>query len=153
MKRWLVFLVTLSLLLAGCAPKTQKPYNTTFLDLFDTVTTVIGSGESEKQFRQDAQAVYEQLLVYHRLFDIYNDYEGLNNLKTVNDRAGVAPVKVDSAIIQLLLDCKRYYDLTDGKVNAAMGSVLHLWHEARNHGIENADEAKLPDKEALAQAM
>jgi len=153
MKRWFVFLIALSLLLAGCAPKVQKPYNTAFLDLFDTVTTVIGSGESEKQFRQDAQAVYEQLLVYHRLFDIYNDYEGLNNLKTVNDRAGVVPVKVDSAIIQLLLDCKRYYNLTDGKVNAAMGSVLHLWHEARNHGIENADEAKLPNEEALAQAM
>ncbi len=152
MKRCCIFLLVLSLLLPGCAPVQQKQYNAVYLDLFDTVTTIIGSGESEAEFRQEAQAVYDQLLVYHRLFDIYHDYEGISNLKTVNDHAGIAPVVVDGAIIQLLLDCKEYYELTDGKVNAAMGSVLRLWHDARKHGIENPEDAKLPDKEALAQA-
>lgn len=152
MKRCCIFLLVLSFLLPGCAPAQQKQYNAVYLDLFDTVTTIIGSGESEAQFRQEAQEIYEQLLVYHRLFDIYNDYKGIANLKTVNDHAGIAPVTVDGAIIQLLLDCKEYYVLTDGKVNAAMGSVLRLWHEARNHGNENPKDAKLPDKEALVQA-
>ena len=152
MKKCCIFLLILCFLLGGCAPAAQKQYNAVYLDLFDTVTTIIGSGDSEEQFRQEAQKIYEQFLVYHRLFDIYNDYEGINNLKTVNDNAGIAPVKVDSAIIELLLDCKAYYELTDGKVNAAMGSVLKLWHEARNHGIENPDDAKLPDADALAQA-
>ncbi|MBE6921491.1 MAG: FAD:protein FMN transferase [Ruminococcaceae bacterium] len=147
-----MLLLILCFLLGGCAPAAQKQYNAVYLDLFDTVTTIIGSGDSEEQFRQEAQKIYEQFLVYHRLFDIYNDYEGINNLKTVNDQAGIAPVKVDSAIIELLLDCKAYYELTDGKVNAAMGSVLKLWHEARSHGIENPDDAKLPDADALAQA-
>jgi thiamine biosynthesis lipoprotein len=114
------------------------------------VTTIIGFGEREEQFRKEAQAVYEKLLVYHKLFDIYHEYKGISNLKTVNDHAGIAPVAVDGAIIQLLQDCKEYYRLTGGKVNAAMGSVLRLWHEARNHGIENPEKAKLPDAEALA---
>ena len=127
-------------------------YTVTYLDLFDTVTTIRGGGENEEQFRQTAQEIYEQLLIYHRLFDIYNDYEGISNLKTVNDQAGVVPVRVDSAIIRLLLDCKEYYELTDGKVNVAMGSVLSLWHEARSHGIENPENAKLPDAEKLADA-
>lgn len=152
MKKCCILLLILCFLLGGCAPAAQKQYNAVYLDLFDTVTTIIGSGDSEEQFRQEAQKIYEQFLVYHRLFDIYSDYEGINNLKTVNDQAGIAPVKVDSAIIELLLDCKAYYELTDGKVNAAMGSVLKLWHEARNHGIENPDDAKLPDGDALAQA-
>ena len=152
MKKCCIFLLILCFLLCGCAPAAQKQYNAVYLDLFDTVTTIIGSGDSEEQFRQKAQVIYEQLLVYHRLFDIYNDYEGITNLKTVNDQAGVAPVTVDSPIIELLLDCKAYYELTDGKVNVAMGSVLKLWHEARKHGTENPENAKLPDKEALTQA-
>ena len=152
MKRCCILLLILCFLLGGCAPAAQKQYNAVYLDLFDTVTTIIGSGDSEEQFRQEAQAIYDQLLVYHRLFDIYNDYEGIANLKTVNDQAGIAPVAVDSAIIELLLDCKEYYEVTDGKVNAAMGSVLKLWHEARNHGMENPDDAKLPDADALVQA-
>ena len=152
MKRCCILLLILCFLLGGCAPAAQKQYNAVYLDLFDTVTTIIGSGDSEEQFRQEAQKIYEQFLVYNRLFDIFNDYEGINNLKTVNDNAGIAPVKVDSAIIELLLDCKAYYELTDGKVNAAMGSVLKLWPEARSYGIENPDDAKLPDGDALAHA-
>jgi thiamine biosynthesis lipoprotein len=136
--------LALCVLLAGCAPA-SKQYNATYLNLFDTVTTVIGHSESEQQFRRDAQAVYEQLYRYHQLFDIYNDYEGIHNLKTVNDQAGIAPVEVDPAIIELLLDCKAYYELTGGKVNAAMGIVLRLWHEARQN-------AKMPNADDLANA-
>ena len=84
--------------------------------------------------------------------DIYNDYDGINNLKTINDNAGVAPVKVDEKIILLLKDCTDYYDLTDGKVNVAMGSVLQLWHEARNDGINDPAHAYLPDADALTEA-
>ena len=101
---------------------------------------------------EKAQAVHDELLVYHQLFDIYNDYEGITNLKTVNDNAGIAPVVVDRKIIDLLLDCKEYYALTGGKVNVAMGSVLYLWHEARNDGLDNPLNAYLPDSEKLAEA-
>lgn len=141
------------LMLCGCAPKPQeKQYNATFLDLFDTVTTVVGKAESEEAFREKAQAVHDALLRYHQLFDIYNEYEGLNNLKTVNDQAGIAPVAVDPEILQLLSDCKDYYALTGGRVNVAMGSVLNLWHEAREAGTQDPLHAALPDETALTQA-
>ena len=35
-------------------------------------------------------------------YDIYHDYEGMNNIKTINDNAGIQPVKVDEEIIELL---------------------------------------------------
>ena len=127
-------------------------YTATFLGAFDTVTTVKGMAESEAAFKETAQAVHDELLRYHQLFDIYNGYEGINNLKTVNDAAGIAPVEVDPAVIELLLDCREYYAATNGKVNAAMGSILRLWHEARNDRLNNPTNAYLPNPEALEEA-
>ena len=155
MKRILLTLLAVCLLASGCtspAQKEQKQYTATFLDLFDTVTTVIGRAENEDAFRQLAQAIHDELQYYHRLFDIYNTYQGIANLKTVNDNAGVQPVKVDKAIIELLKDCKAYHSLTEGKVNVFMGSVLSLWHDARTDGIRDPQNAVLPAMERLQQA-
>ena len=155
MKRLICALLSLCFLLTGCAGQRepeQKQYTATFLSLFDTVTTITGLSDSEASFKAKAQTVHDELLEYHRLFDIYNDYEGLNNLKTVNDNAGIAPVAVDQRIIDLLLDCRTYWEMTKGKVNVAMGSVLSLWHEARNNGIDDPVNAALPDAEKLNRA-
>lgn len=143
MKKWMAALLCV-LLLSGCAPR-QMQFSATYWDVFDTVTTVSGFAGSQANFNAQAQKIYEQLQYYHRLFDIYHDYEGVNNLKSVNDAAGKAPVKVDDSIIALLKDCIHYYKLTDGRVNAAMGSVLALWHNAR-------ETAVLPTAEALQAA-
>ena len=156
MKRFLCALLLIALTLSGCtqivpAPE-QKQYNATFLDLFDTVTTIVGKAESEAAFQEKAQSVKTGLERYHKLFDIYNEYDGLTNLKTINDSAGFGPVTVDRAIIDLLLDCKTYYEATGGKVNAAMGAVLQLWHEARTDSIDDPANAYLPDQESLAAA-
>lgn len=154
MKRLFLFLLAACMLFSGCvaaAPQEQQ-YTATFLNLFDTVTTIIGRAEKEEAFRITAQAVHDDLEHYHRLFDIYNDYEGIANIKTINDNAGKAPVVVDRAIIELLLDCKEYHRLTDGKVNVAMGSVLKLWHDARSDGIRDPQTARLPAMEKLEEA-
>lgn len=153
MKKFFCAALCAAMLLTGCTvPARQTRYNATFLTLFDTVTTIVGFAESEEAFHEVAQSVHDELLTYHQLFDIYNTYDGINNLKTVNDHAGIAPVKVDRAIIDLLLDCKEYYELTGGMVNVAMGSVLYLWHVARNDGIDDPLNAYLPDADALKNA-
>ena len=154
MKRTVCFLLICCLLFGGCASGavTPKQYTATFLTLFDTVTTVVGSAETEDAFQVVAQKIHDDLLYYHQLFDIYQEYEGNHNLKTVNDSAGIAPVTVDRAVIELLLDCKDYYELTGGKVNVAMGSVLSLWHEARTDGLRDPRSAKLPDAQKLTAA-
>jgi thiamine biosynthesis lipoprotein len=155
MKRLLMALLAVCLLLSGCTVQKQpeqKQYTATFLDLFDTVTTILGRADSEEAFQQKVQVIHDDLLRYHQLFDIYNDYEGITNLKTVNDHAGKGPVVVDRAIIDLLLDCKEYYSLTEGKVNVAMGSVLKLWHDARADAYDNPLNAYLPDQDTLEEA-
>lgn len=155
MSKRIICLFLVCLLLTGCtgtAKPEQKQYTATFLTLFDTITSIVGKADSQAEFQKTAQSIHDELLIYHQLFDIYNEYEGLNNLKTVNDQAGIAPVQVDQKIIDLLKDCKVYYDLTDGRVNAAMGSVLKLWHEARNDGIDDPASAYLPEQSALEEA-
>lgn len=156
MRRKLICCVcALCLLLTGCTASNkqeQKRYTATFLTLFDTVTSIVGFAENEEDFRQTSQAIHDELLVYHQLFDIYNDYEGVVNLKTVNEQAAIAPVKVDHRIMDLLIDCKEAYEVTGGKVNVAMGSVLVLWHNARNDGFDDPSNAYLPDFEKLEAA-
>ena len=143
-------------LLAGCGFSSiaGKPavYEVTFLSLFDTVTTVKGAAESREEFEAAANQIRDELERYHQLFDIYNDYEGINNIKTVNDQAGIAPVAVDPEIIALLKDCVSYHELTGGRTNIAMGSVLKLWHDARNEGIDHPETAALPDEQKLEEA-
>ncbi len=148
----------LCLILAGSVGCTlpddveQKQYTATFISLFDTVTTVVGKAESEEAFNEKVQLVRTELDKYHKLFDIYNEYDGINNLKTVNDKAALSPVKVDAAIIELLSDCKEYYKATGGVFNPAMGSVLSLWHDAREDGLNDPANARLPDTEDLNNA-
>ena len=152
MKRiFALFLVLL--FLPGCALfPNQQSYNATYLDVFDTVTTIVGQAKNQEAFTAEAKKIHDSLLEYHRLFDVYNDYDGLVNLKTVNEQAGIAPVKVDSRSIELLLQCRQVAELTDGKVNAAMGSVLKLWHQARTDSLNDPDNAYLPDQAALEEA-
>ena len=155
MSRRLFLLCLVMCLLGGCSAESapqQTSYTATFLDLFDTVTTVVGYAPSKQEFEAQAQQIHDQLAHYHGLFDIYHPYEE-NNLYTVNELSGNAPVTVSPVILELLADCKDYYDLTGGRVNVAMGAVLQLWHEARTAGIQNPAQAKLPDADALSQAV
>lgn len=155
MKRLCALLLACALL-GGCASVLavggQRQYSASFLSLFDTVTIVAGYADSEEAFRAQAQEIYDELLLYHRLFDIYGEYEGISSLKTVNDSAGVAPVTVDSAIIALLKDCRAYYEASGGRVNVCMGAVLALWREAREEGMNDPANARLPDEAALRAA-
>lgn len=157
-RRITAVLAVLCLLLTGCG-QTQmvetgpKRYEATFLDLFDTVTTIKGYADSEEDFSAQAQEIHDLLEEYHQLYDIYNDYEGVVNLKTVNDSAGGDPVEVDWRIIDLLLLCRELYDSSGGMVNVAMGSVLSLWHDAREASIDDPENAYVPDERAIETAM
>ena len=154
MKRLVLLLLSLSVLLGGCSviPATEaKQYNATFLNLFDTLTTIVGRGASQEEFREKAQHIHDKLLEYHELFDIYNEYPNPINLCTLNKEAAKAPVSVDPRIMALLVECKELYTATGGKVNVAMGAVLSLWHETRSEGRDDPTVAVLPEQEALTE--
>lgn len=157
-----VFFLAAALLICGVlsfwdASREQEAamnrYTATFLNVFDTRTEVVGYAESEEEFNAQVELLKEKLMRYHKLFDIYNDYENMNNIKTINDNAGVAPVAADPEIIDLLIFCKEMYERSEGQVNVAMGSVLSIWHTYREAGMEHPEKALLPDMEELRAAQ
>jgi thiamine biosynthesis lipoprotein len=140
------FVIISALALTSCEKEIETK-NRVFYDYFDTVSVIYDySGGTDEEFDSACRGIEYELKTCHELFDIYNTYYGINNLKTVNDSAGKGPVKVDVRIIDLLEEAVRLYELTDGNVNVMMGSVLSIWHEHRTEGTS------VPDMDALVAA-
>lgn len=153
-RKLIALILTIALVanLTACDTKKTR-YEAEFLQLFDTMTKIVSYSDSEEEFTNYAQLIYDNLKVYHELYDIYNDYSAINNIKTVNDNAGIKPVKVDKKIIDLLLFSKEWYEKTDGNMNIALGSLLKIWHRYRTEGIEDESNAALPPMNELQEAI
>ena len=158
-REWILIAIAVIGLLAGNyfyknIGKEQEmiKYNASFLEVFDTKTEIVGYGKSEAAFKKQVEQLKEKLTFYHELYDIYHNYEGINNIKTINDNAGISPVVVDKEIIELLKLSKELYEFTDGKVNVAMGSVLSIWHDYRDEGLADPVNARIPSVEELKEA-
>ena len=155
----LALLLVLSIvvgLLSGCTPK-SKEYRNTFItvdgvEVFNTVFTVLAWEKSEADWDKHYAKIQELVLKYHKLFDYYNEYEGINNIKTINLNAGKAPVKVDQSIIDMIKLAQDLYQKTGQETNIAMGSVTELWHNAREHNIA-VDGDTIPESEMIIPTM
>jgi len=158
-KPWLiVFLAASALALAavfllpsGAANETVR-YKDSFFDVFDTYSEITVYAASEADGKAAVDKAHTELLAYHQLYDIYNDYPGLNNLKTVNDNAGLSPVTADARLTGLLTFAKEMDVRTGGRMNVAMGSVLSIWHDHREAGIADPENATLPTLAELQAA-
>ena len=126
---------------------TEKVY-----EYFDTITTFMAYTKDEEEFNHYVRVLNEELKKYHELYNSYDAFEGVNNFRTINENAGKEAVAVDPKIIELIEYSKEMYDLTGGKINIAMGSLLGLWHDAREISVNNPDEAKIPEESVLKKA-
>lgn len=152
MKKLIVLGLCLILLLSSGCAKAETRYQAQFLELFDTVTTIVGYSDSEEHFKVFAEQVRSKLEEYHQLYNIYNNYEGINNIKTINDNAGKSPVVVDTKIIELLQYAKEESRAMNGKMNVAFGAVLSIWHDYREAGQNDPENAELPPMALLTEA-
>ena len=139
-------------LFGGCAASKPQRFDQVYLDVFDTATTVILYDTSEKNANARFEELHKILLNYHQLYDIYHTYDGMNNLCTVNQNAGIAPVSVDKKILDLVAYAIEMDTLTDGRMNIAMGGVLQIWQSYRDAGLDDPDHAALPPMDELLAA-
>lgn len=134
-------------------PSASAQSSRTFYTYFDTVGTFYDyNGLEKSEFNALADRVEEELRVYHELYDIYNEYDGLTNIATLNARAGGGAVKVDKKIIDLLTLSKELYTLTGGEMNIAMGAVLSIWHDCREAAEKDPSAARVPSEDELKAA-
>lgn len=149
----LCVILTVSVLLPGCSETRAKPQVMVYYSYFDTVSCIYSyAGDPEAVFSENAAMASRVLEEYHRLFDIYNEYAGVNNLCTVNRMAGGAPVEVDRKLIDFMCYAAELYTLTGGKMNVMMGAVTKLWHDRYEAALDDPSGASIPDAGALAEA-
>ncbi|HHT88413.1 MAG TPA: FAD:protein FMN transferase [Clostridiales bacterium] len=145
-------LLIIMILISSSCDRAPRKYQGSFLFLFNTITEVVAYTKNEDEFSELANFIHDELEIYHQLYDIYNSYDGINNIKSINDNAGKEPIKVDKKIIDLLKYCVEAYELSNGTVNVGMGSVLKIWHDYRTQGIDDPVNAALPPRELLEEA-
>lgn len=156
-KYFVCLLAVLGLLaiLAGCPEiaSNAEPKGMMYFNYFDTVSTIYSYAEdSQAKFDENCQGVSAILDKYHRLFDIYYEYSGVTNLRTLNKNAGGEAMEVDEELINFLLYAKELYARTDGEMNVMMGAVLRLWHDCRTAAGEDPQNAAIPAQADLQEA-
>lgn len=151
-----LLLISLVISLVACSKSKLSQYKETTFDVgFNTPFTLIAYTESQEKFNQLFEAMKDEVRMMNKLFDIYSDYKDVNNIKTINDNAGIKPIKVDKQIIDLLIQSKVYTDKTDSKFDPTLGPVLKIWHLARETGMQANQEnkpGKSPSQAILEEA-
>ena len=176
MKKLIVILLGLGLALSACTSTDKSKYSCASVEKTKfyrcvVVLTEIGASMNgseisvsftayvpkKSQFDTYVDIVKSEYLRLNHIFDKYNDIQGVNNVKMVNDKAGVSPVVVDQALIDLLLLSKEWTTKSNGTFDVTLGAVLKIWHTVREEGqILNEDGfggeiPKLVDLQAAAK--
>ena len=124
---------------------------------FDTVIAYIEWVEDgDTQYRENANKTFEKFSYYNKLFDSFHDYENINNIKTINDNAGIKAVSVNQEVIDMLLEAKYFYDISYGKIDVTAGKMISLWHDAREIGMElntHGEYGEVPNSAELEESI
>lgn len=137
---------------SGCKGR-EKIQEKTYFEYFNTVSVIYSyAGDSDDEFEENCHEIEEILQKYHRLLDIYNEYEDVNNLCTLNKNADNEAIKLEKELIEFLLYSKELCYTTAGEMNVMMGSVLSLWHDCRKTVAEKPEAVMLPTKDELEYA-
>ncbi|MBQ7888615.1 MAG: FAD:protein FMN transferase [Erysipelotrichaceae bacterium] len=163
MKKLLILFM--SLLMIGCTTQdTPKPPTQTSVPISKTTFTSFEAGFDTVYYltfystktQEELKPVFDQSVDlayrYHQLFDIYNNYEGINNIKTINDNAGIQPVEVDPVIIEMLKISKQMNELSNGEFDVTYGSVFKVWHNYRDEA-ETTGKGPVPNQDELINAQ
>lgn len=152
MKKYTKMLIAFSLILilTGCNSSLKK-YESTLYNSFDTVIKFTAYAKSEEDFEKFDKTFKEEYQKLHKLFDPYKDYENVLNVKSINDKAGISPVKVDKELFDLIKLSKDYYQKYGQKTNINMGPVTNIWKDYRDNALENNISA-IPSMEELKNA-
>ena len=100
MKRIATLAIVSLLLLCSCGKTEPQKFTAYYFDFFDTATTIVGYAESKEEFDAVCEEICAQFSEYHKLYTIYNRYDGVNNMYAVNRADG--PISVDAKIIDML---------------------------------------------------
>ncbi len=136
-KIWLIISICFLLLLSSIYSYTQSNKQQKSDELSVTLTNVgfdtpitLSATCSQKEFSTYTKIVKKMFKENNKRFDQYHEYEGVNNVYTLNHEAYIHPVEVDDT----LLDCLKLamqMQNQNSQFNISQGKLLSLWHDAR----------------------
>lgn len=139
-----------SSLLFSCA-KSEKHTVESF-EYFDTYSSLTLYCDENKLSIYESE-FKDTLEKYHELFDIYNSYDGIINLKHLNENASIAPVTVSSELFEALEYAKELSSLTNGKFNLALGAITSIWHNVRESASQENEALSFPSENEISDAL
>lgn len=180
MKKILIILMA-ALLLIGCGNTSDKKVNTdekvetdqkvstdenvkyekyssTMTGAFDTVIQSTVFEKDEETAREYLNYIEDRYMELHKKFDSFNNYDGIVNVKTINDNAGEKPVKVDDEIFGLIEFSLNASEKYSHKTNILVGPLTEIWTKYRDayaydEQLTMPSEEEMKAKEAEVTAM
>lgn len=155
MKKKISILLLLLLILTSCSTSSNsnplKQYSKVYygpnssIQVFDTAIQFIAYTKSEEEFDEYYEILGDEFLKYHKLFDRFNEYDGINNLKTINDNRGTKAVEVSDVLFDVIKFSVDNYKKTNGHNNIRLGAVSNLWQET----MDSVAKYKVRQKDEL----
>lgn len=152
MKKICTLLLAVALILPLSACSAETKYSMSFFGTFDTIIQIIGYAKDQQTFDRVADQAQALFTRYHQVYDAYNRYDGVNNLRYINEEAAKGPVRVEPELLELLLYCKEKQPTLRDTVNIALGAVLQIWHAHHEEAELYPEKASVPAIEALQAA-
>lgn len=125
-----------------------EKYSSTMTGAFDTVIQSTVFEKDEETAREYLNYIEDRYMELHKKFDSFNNYEGIVNVKTINDNAGEKPVKVDDEIFDLIefsLNARENYS---HKTNILVGPLTEIWTKYRD-AYAYDEQLTMPSEEEM----
>lgn len=151
-KRNFIFFVIffVGIFCTSCTKGNTEKFSKTFFGVFDTEISFTAYTKDEEEFNKYFNILEEEFKRYHGLYSSFSDYTE-NNIKTINDNAGIKPIKVNSEIIELLKFSVENYEKISKKTNISIGAVSRLWQIERDNAIDL--RGQLPNADLIDKAI
>ena len=150
----LLFFVSSVASFSSCAKtRFKKTQTREYFGYFDTFCTLRIDDTDEEEFSVAADELDKLLSDYDALLDIYDSHGEVVSLCDLNANAGKGPLTIDKRLFDAISFGIEAHTQTDGYCNIALGSVISLWHQAREDAKKDPDNAYLPSGELITEAL
>lgn len=145
-KRLITAFLSVAMLCALVSCGTLKRISSqTSFEYFDTYATLTAYSYSDEEFDEYYSVFISELARLHKLLDVYNEYDGLVNLCTLNKQAHSAPVKVSRELYSFIEHALKVSEAAQGYVSLTMGALTQIWKQA-------IAQKTPPEKDAIDEA-
>lgn len=134
----------------GIIAPTRYGMSLVTLNYFGTSISIniYDNGEADSR-----KALCDSLTVIKRLHQLgsdYNTYEGLTNVKSINN-APTQLHQIEPELVEMIAAGLEWHKLSNGHFNIAIGPVVQVWRGYRNR-CNKGDDCQLPTETELNQA-